>query len=95
YCRDVIGESPEDSASACLAKTGLAKRIAAKPIPNGIEVEMEAPDLFYGGTVAEYVFGSWAASVAAAAAAEAARRPTYVEEERKEGKRRVVVVKYA
>jgi len=94
YCRDVIGEDPAESAAACLTKTGMAKRVVATPLSDGVRVEMEAPDLLYGGTVAEYVFGSWAASLAAAATAEAAKRIAYVEEERKEGKRRVVVVKF-
>ena len=94
YCRDVIGTDPAESAAACLAKTGMAKKIVSTPLPDGLRVEAEAPDLFYEGTVAEYVFGSWLASVAAAAAAEASGRPTYVVEDIREGRRRRVVVRF-
>lgn len=94
YCRDVIGSDPAESVAACLAKTGLAKKIVATPLAGGLRIEAEVKDLVYEGTVAEYVFGSWAASVAAAVAAEAAGRPAYVEEEDREGQRRRIVIRF-
>lgn len=92
YCRDVITDDPADSVATCLSKTRLAKKIAVTPTPTGLKIELKTADLFYAGTVAEYVFGSWAASVAAAIAAEATKKPAVVAEEKKEGDRRVITI---